>query len=114
MATPIQQQESSMETSREAAIVQATQTPRTRDSLAAGLYGLGVRPNMTLLVHSSLRALGWACGGPVAVVQALIDVLAPEGTLVMPTHTSGNSEPSRWQHPPVPPAWWQTIRLAMP
>jgi aminoglycoside 3-N-acetyltransferase len=43
-----------------------------------------------------------------------MDTLSPEGTLVMPTHTPGNSEPSRWQHPPVPSAWWQTIRLAMP
>src|SRR5215472_10138913 len=102
-----------MEMSTEATIVQATQTPRTRASLAAELYALGIRPNMTLLVHSSLRALGWVCGGPVAVVQALTDALAPEGTLVMPTHTPGNSEPSRWQHPPVPSAWWQTIRLAM-
>ena len=98
----------------EATIVEATRAPRTRASLAADLYRLGVRSEMTLLVHSSLRALGWVCGGPVAVVQALTDVLSPEGTLVMPTHTSGNSEPSYWQHPPVPSAWWQTIRLAMP
>lgn len=98
----------------EATVVQSTQAPRTRASLAADLHALGVRPNMTLLVHSSLRALGWVCGGPVAVVQALMDALDVEGTLVMPTHTPGNSEPSQWQHPPVPPAWWQTIRLTMP
>jgi aminoglycoside 3-N-acetyltransferase len=98
----------------EATVVQSTRAPRTRASLVADLHVLGVRPNMTLLVHSSLRALGWVCGGPVAVVQALMDALAPEGTLVMPTHTPGNSEPSQWHHPPVPPAWWQTIRLTMP
>jgi aminoglycoside 3-N-acetyltransferase len=103
-----------MEMTTEASVVQSTQAPRTRASLAADLHALGVRPNMTLLVHSSLSALGWVCGGPVAVVQALTDTLAPEGTLVMPTHTPGNSEPSRWQHPPVPSAWWQTIRLTMP
>jgi aminoglycoside 3-N-acetyltransferase len=95
-------------------IVQATSEPRTRESLASDLAHLGVGPGMCLLVHSSLRALGWVAGGPVAVVQALTDVLTPSGTLVMPTHTSFNSEPSYWQNPAVPPSWWETIRTTMP
>ncbi len=98
----------------DAKLIEATGEPRTRSSLSADLRELGVEPGMTLLVHSSLRSLGWVCGGAVAVVQALTDVLAPEGTLVMPTHTSNYSEPSYWQHPPVPEAWWPTIRLCMP
>jgi aminoglycoside 3-N-acetyltransferase len=32
---------------------------------------------------------------------------------VVPTH-SDNSEPSRWQHPPVPEAWWADIRASTP
>jgi aminoglycoside 3-N-acetyltransferase len=69
---------------------------------------------MTLLVHSSLRSLGWVCGGEVAVIQALQDVLTPEGTLVMPTHSAGCTDPAGWSNPPVPESWWSTIREAMP
>jgi len=68
----------------------------------------------TVLVHSSMSALGWVCGGPVAVVQALRDVLTPSGTLVMPAHSSGLSDPAGWQNPPIPRAWWQTVRDEMP
>jgi len=65
-------------------------------------------------VHSALSALGWVCGGPVAVVQALLDVLGPEGTLVVPTHTPANSDPANWTNPPVPQEWWPVIRDEMP
>jgi aminoglycoside 3-N-acetyltransferase len=34
---------------------------------------------MTLEVHSSLSTLGWVCGGPVALVQALMDVVTETG-----------------------------------
>jgi aminoglycoside 3-N-acetyltransferase len=98
----------------EADAVASADAPRTRASLTADLRALGVAAGETLLVHSSLRALGWVCGGPVAVVQALLDALAPGGTLVMPTHTGDLSEPAHWSRPPVPEAWWPIIRETMP
>lgn len=98
---------------REAQIIQSTPEPRTRLSLAADLRALGVAPGMTLLVHSSLSALGWVSGGPVAVIQALMDVLTRQGTLVMPAFT-GYSDPAYWQNPPVPRSWVEVIHASMP
>jgi aminoglycoside 3-N-acetyltransferase len=89
-------------------------TPVTVDSLVTDLTALGLTAGMTVLVHSSLSALGWVCGGPVAVILALEAVLGPEGTLIMPAHSSDLSDPAHWENPPVPEAWWEPIRQTMP
>jgi aminoglycoside 3-N-acetyltransferase len=98
----------------ERAAVDASDTPRTRTSIAADLRALGVTTSSLLLVHSSLSSVGWVCGGPVAVAGALLDVVGPSGTLVVPTHTAGNSDPATWENPPVPRSWWRTVREHMP
>ena len=98
----------------ERGVLQKTEVPATVDSLQADFSALGVEPGMVLLVHSSLSALGWVCGGPVAVIIALQEVLGSTGTLVMPVHSTGLTDPSRWGSPPVPESWWQTIRETMP
>lgn len=88
--------------------------PRTRQSLGNDLRALGVQAGMTLIMHSSLKSLGWVCGGPVAVLQALMDIVTSAGTIVVPTQTSDYSDPALWQHPPVPESWWQIIYDTMP
>ncbi|MHB0874644.1 MAG: AAC(3) family N-acetyltransferase [Anaerolineae bacterium] len=96
------------------AIAKAGALPVTLPSLVDDLTRLGLRVGMTVLVHSSLSALGWVAGGPVAVILALEQVLGPSGTLVMPTHTGDLSDPAQWQCPPVPEPWWQIIRDTVP
>lgn len=48
------------------------------------------------------------------MAQALLDVMGPTGTLMVPTHVPEQSDPANWQHPPVPPSWWQPIREHTP
>lgn len=91
-----------------------TDFPKTRSSLAEDFRNLGLKKGMTVIVHSSLKSLGWVVGGPVAVVQALMDVITEEGTLVMPAHTAHYSDPAGWLNPPVPEEWWPVIRDEMP
>ncbi|GAC1463855.1 MAG: BA2930 family N-acetyltransferase [Chloroflexota bacterium] len=95
-------------------IVSRTPAPRTIATLLADLHALGVRTGMTLVVHSSLRSLGWVNGGPVAVVQALMAAVGASGTLVMPTQSGDLSDPGHWNNPPVPREWWEAIRETMP
>jgi aminoglycoside 3-N-acetyltransferase len=86
----------------------------TARSLESELRNLGLQPGGSVLVHSSLSQVGWVCGGAVAVLQALLAVLGPAGTVVVPTHTAELSDPSGWRNPPVPQDWWPTIRETMP
>ncbi|MGH3281200.1 MAG: aminoglycoside N(3)-acetyltransferase [Trebonia sp.] len=73
-------------------------TAMTRERLAADLRALGVRPGQTILVHASLRQIGWVDGGAPTVVTALRETLGPRGTLVAGTGTPGNSLTSRAHH----------------
>ena len=98
----------------EADAVRPETAPNTRASLAADFRTLGLVEGDLVLCHSSLSALGWCCGGAEALLAALLDVLGPGGTLVVPAHSSHLSEPSNWCNPPVPPAWWPVIRETMP
>jgi len=96
------------------AIERTLMGPGTVDSLSRDLSSLGVTEGMVVIVHSSLSSIGWVCGGAVGVVLALEQTLGMDGTLVMPTHSGDLSDPAKWEHPPVPRAWWQSIRDSMP
>ncbi|KAF2721959.1 hypothetical protein K431DRAFT_284402 [Polychaeton citri CBS 116435] len=85
----------------------------TVPSLTVNFRDLGLKQGDVLLVHSSFRSIGWVNGGAEAVVRALLDVLGEAGTLVVPTHSSDNSDPANWACPPVLEEHWQTIRDTM-
>jgi aminoglycoside 3-N-acetyltransferase len=53
--------------------------------IEACLRQLGLRQGDIVLLHSSLASMGWVEGGAGAVLDALLNVLGQEGTLVVPT-----------------------------
>ena len=55
-----------------------------------------MRSGQALMVHSSLSSIGYVLGGAQAVVGALLDVLDPDGTLVMPAFSPEVSDPATW------------------
>jgi aminoglycoside 3-N-acetyltransferase len=61
--------------------------PRVIDELRA----LGVREGGVLLVHTSFCAVRPVEGGPLGLIAALRGALGPEGTLVMPAMTDGQT-----------------------
>ncbi len=88
--------------------------PVTVDSLVSDLRSLGLEAGQTVLAHGSLSSLGWVCGGAPAVVDALQRLVGETETIVMPTHSPGNRDPTDMEHPPVPRSWYDTIREQMP
>jgi aminoglycoside 3-N-acetyltransferase len=88
--------------------------PNTFESLRQELSDLGMHPGMTVMVHSSLSKVGWTVGGPVTIIRALLDVLGPAGTLVMPAESPEVSDPSTWNNDRVNVDWHDTIRAHLP
>ena len=95
-------------------IIASTESPRTRESLGRDLLALGVEPGDRLIVHTSVRSIGWINGGALAYIQSLMDVVGPDGTIVMPTQSANNSDPGDWRHPAIPPEWVDEVRRTMP
>ncbi|NVM18875.1 MAG: AAC(3) family N-acetyltransferase [Candidatus Lokiarchaeota archaeon] len=106
--------ESDRKKETESSVVNYTKKPNTITSLKRDFEALGVKPGATIIMHSSLSKIGWTVGGAVSVIRAIMQTITSEGTLVMPTFSGANSEPSKWESPPVPKSWWDTIRKEMP
>lgn len=98
----------------EADAIERVEDPVTVSSLVADLWDLGVEAGDTLLVHSSLSAIGFVSVGAPTVVDALQEVVTESGTLLMPTFTGQYGDPARWQSPPVPEDWVDQIRSSRP
>lgn len=98
----------------QADVIQNTKMLITKEKIIKDIQQLGVKPGDTLMVHSSLKSIGWVCGNEQTVVDAILETVTTNGTVIMSTQTTGNSEPSNWQAPPVPKEWWEEIRTHMP
>ncbi|MFD9224285.1 aminoglycoside N(3)-acetyltransferase [Streptomyces sp. NPDC060064] len=72
----------------------STSTQVSESQLAHQLNELGIQRGGTLMVHAALSAVGRVNGGPATVLRALRRVLGPDGTVVVPTFTSDNSDSS--------------------
>jgi aminoglycoside 3-N-acetyltransferase len=57
------------------------------------LQALGVAAGEQLVVHTSYKAVGPIEGGPAGLVDALRDVIGPDGTLVMPSMSEDEDAP---------------------
>lgn len=64
----------------------------TKEGLKRGLRELGLKEGDIVGVHSSLSSFGYVDGGADTVIDALLEVVGEEGTIVMPTHSSNLEE----------------------
>jgi len=63
----------------------------TREDIMAGLRALGIGAGAGIMVHSSLRSFGRVEGGARTVIEALMQVLTPDGTLLLPSFNHGKA-----------------------
>ncbi len=98
----------------EGKVIEKTETPILKAQLTDDFRKLGLKEGDNVVVHSSMSKIGWIPGGPIPVIYALMEVVTRNGTIIMPTHSSDNSDPIEWQNPPVPESWKPIIRAHLP
>lgn len=59
----------------------------SQKTLEEDLRRLGLKKGDMVYVHTSLKNIGWLEDGPDTLIRAFLEVLGPEGTLAVPTHT---------------------------
>lgn len=66
------------------------------NDLVTGFKDLGLQAGDTVLVHSSYKSFGGVESGPQDVIEALLEVLTPEGTLIMPAFNFDFNKGKPW------------------
>ena len=90
--------------------IAAGRMPVTGSRLRRDLRALGVHAGDVVMVHTRLSSLGWVVGGSGAVVQALLDVLGPDGTLM----AYAGWEDDSYDLAELPGAWQAAYRAELP
>lgn len=82
----------------------------TKEDIKVMLHQMGIRKGMLVYVQSALRSFGHVVGGAQAIIEALMETVGYEGTIVMPAFTRNLSDPSAYRNGTVPRSSWETIR----
>lgn len=93
----------------------------THSRLMTDFATLGVRAGQTIMLHASVKAVGPVMGGPNVILQALLDSISTDGTLMM--YAGWQDIPDfvhelppeaqalyRAEHPPFDPATAHAVR----
>lgn len=86
----------------------------TLPELTDQLRACGITEGQTVIAHISLSRLGFVVGGAETVVRALLALLGPSGTLMMPAQSWKNLDPETGVHWEEPKEWWPIIREHWP
>jgi len=69
----------------------------TKEDIKRSLRRLGLKRGDVIGVHSSLSSFGYVEGGADAVIDALLETVGEEGTIVMPTYSTNRENVERTQ-----------------
>jgi len=82
--------------------------------LSKQLRTIGVVEGDVLEVHASIKSIGLVLGGASTLLDALLEVLGFDGTLVMSAQSWGNSEPAYFENPPIDIELFHKVRFTHP
>lgn len=82
----------------------------TKEMIVKELEAVGLGKDDIVMVHTSLKSMGYVCGGAQVVIEALIEVVGENGTIMMPTQSWKNLDPETGVHWDADESEWQIIR----
>jgi aminoglycoside 3-N-acetyltransferase len=85
-----------------------------KKNLIDGFKKVGIIDGDTVIVHTSIKSLGYVCGGPQVIIEALLETVGIKGTIIMPTQSWRNLDPSTGVHFDAEEKWWPLIRENWP
>ena len=78
------------------------------------LKEIGLESGDNVIVHTSLKSMDYVCGGAQAVIEALIETVGENGTIMMPIQSWKNLDPETGVHGEVDEKDWPLIRKNWP
>jgi aminoglycoside 3-N-acetyltransferase len=81
----------------------------SRLTVTTDLEALGLQRGDTVMVHAGMRSVGRLLGGPDALLEALLDVVGPTGTLVAYTDWEASHLALADEHGRVPEPWREHV-----
>ena len=85
-----------------------------KSDIADALKAVGLQRGDSVMVHTSLGKIGYVCGGAQAVIEALIETVGEDGTVMMPTQSWKNLDPETGVHWDADETDWDRIRENWP
>jgi len=86
----------------------------TKKDLIHAWKSCGLSQGQSIIAHISLSQFGFVVGGAETLIRSLLEIVGEEGTLMMPSQTWKNLDPSTGVHWEEPAEWWPIIREHWP
>ena len=58
-----------------------------KEEIVQKLQEVGLEKGDAVMVHTFLKRMGYVCGGAQTVIEALMEVVGENGTIMMPTQS---------------------------
>lgn len=88
--------------------------PIVKEDIRAAFSALGLGRGDAVMAHTSLSRIGYVCGGAQTFIEALLETVGEEGTVMMPTQSWKNLDPEDGVHPDAAEEDWDVIRRNWP